>query len=262
MAPVVPTRPTRGIGRADAEGSPLPIRVVVFAEVRLYREGLASVLAHEENIEIVAALAEPPGDMAPVADLSPDIVLLDVAAPAALAAVRTLALELPSAKVIALAVPELEHNVLACAEAGVAGFVTREQSIEDVVAVVEAVARGEMICSPRMAATLLRHVGSLAAERTPGDETESRLTQRELEIVALIERGLSNKQIARQLSIQLATVKNHVHNILEKLHVNRRADAAERIRTRRLGRLPSLDPSLRDLDLPAPKIRDPATATD
>jgi DNA-binding NarL/FixJ family response regulator len=229
---------------------------MVVADVRLYREGLASVLRREEHIEVIGAVAEPPEDLTELGHDQPDVILLDVAAPAALETVRALAAQIPEARVVALAVPELEHEVLACAEAGVAGFVTREQSIEDVVAVVEAVARGEMICSPRMAATLLRRVASLAAqaEREPEAQDE-RLTQRELEIVGLIERGLSNKQIARELSIQLATVKNHVHNILEKMHVNRRAEAAERLRARRAGRLPRLDASLEDLDLSRPGSR-------
>jgi DNA-binding NarL/FixJ family response regulator len=86
-----------------------------------------------------------------------------------------------------------------------------------------------MLCSPWMAATLLRRVATLAVDRAPSPP-EATLTRRELEIVALIDEGLSKKQIAWQLSIEIATVKNHVHNILEKLHVERRTEAAARVR--------------------------------
>ncbi len=84
-----------------------------------------------------------------------------------------------------------------------------------------------MLCTPRIAALLLRRVAEAAAPRSSGLE---RLTPRETEIVDLIEQGLSNKQIARRLSIELATVKNHVHNILEKLEVARRGEAVARVR--------------------------------
>ena len=130
-------------------------------------------------------------------------------------------------KVIAISINGDRNDVVAWAEAGVAGFATRDDSLGDLIDIVKCVARDEMPCSPPVAAALLRRVGVLAAGRT---EPECRLTSRELEIIALIERGLSNKEVARALYIQLATVKNHVHNILEKLQVGRREDAVEVVR--------------------------------
>jgi DNA-binding NarL/FixJ family response regulator len=100
--------------------------------------------------------------------------------------------------------------------------VTRENTLDDLVTVVRSVARGEMPCTPRAAAVLLDRVGALAADRRIADV---RLTGREREIVALMERGLSNKEIGRTLCIQLATVKNHVHNILYKMQADNRNDA-------------------------------------
>jgi two-component system nitrate/nitrite response regulator NarL len=97
--------------------------------------------------------------------------------------------------------------------------------------VVRSVTRGETLCSPRIAATLFRRVAALAADRRVGDErTLRRLTRRERQIVDLIADGLSNKEIAHRLQIEFATVKNHVHNILEKLQVTRRADAVAALR--------------------------------
>jgi len=95
--------------------------------------------------------------------------------------------------------------------------------------VVSAAVRGELPCSPRIAGGLLRRVTALAAERWSREEPY-RLTAREAEIAQLIERGLSNKEIARTLCIEVSTAKNHVHSILEKLHVHRRVEAAALLR--------------------------------
>ena len=202
--------------------------MVIVASVRLYREGLAQVFREEDDVEVVAAAADAPECLRLLTRARPHIVLLDMS-DHGLAGVRAIRATAPGVRIVAVAVPDREVDVLACAEAGVAGYVTHEQSLEDVVAVVESVARGEMICSPRIAATLLRRVATLAAERQPRPP-EASLTSRELEIVALIDRGLSNKQIGRQLCIEVATVKNHVHNILEKLQVRRRSEAVARVR--------------------------------
>jgi DNA-binding NarL/FixJ family response regulator len=127
-------------------------------------------------------------------------------------------------------VPEADDEIVQLAEAGVDGLVTRDASLADVLDAVAAAVRRETLTSPTVAAVLLRRVASLAGERRPA-ETSS-LTRREREIVALIGRGLSNKEIAQSLRIELSTVKNHVHNILEKLHVPRRTDAVAAARTR------------------------------
>jgi DNA-binding NarL/FixJ family response regulator len=132
---------------------------------------------------------------------------------------------------VALALPEAEADVIACAEAGASGYVPREGTLDDVEAVIESVARGEALCSPRIAATLLRRIAATAAERQPAP-SEMRLTSREMEIIDLIDEGLSNKEIAQRLCIAVPTVKNHVHSILDKLHVHRRAEAVARLSAR------------------------------
>ena len=207
-------------------------RVLVVGEIRLYRDGLADMLRAEPAIEVVATAAGADEAVRAMRELAPDVVLLDMAIPDNMWLVRALVEAVPGTRVVALAVPEIEREVLACAEAGVAGYVTRDGSIEDVVAAVESAARGEVVVSPRMAATLFQRVATLALERSPVN-IESRLTTRELEILDLIDQGLSNKEIARRLTIELSTVKNHVHNILDKLNVTRRAEAAARARAER-----------------------------
>ena len=120
---------------------------------------------------------------------------------------------------------------LACAEAGVAAFVTRDTSLDGLTATLECVAQGGARCSPRATAALLRRLASLADGRPPATRG-AQLTPREREILTLIDQGRSNKQIARQLQIQLATVKNPVHSVLEKLQVERRGAAAAAMRER------------------------------
>jgi len=156
---------------------------------------------------------------------TPDVVLMDMATPDGHATVRDIRRLAPGVPVVALGIAGLEGDVLPWVEAGVAGYVTREASLEELVAVVESAARGELQCSPGIAGSLLRRVAELAADRGPGPSA-TRLTTREWEIVRLIEQDLSNKQIASRLGIEVATVKNHVHNLFEKLNVHRRTEAA------------------------------------
>jgi two-component system, NarL family, nitrate/nitrite response regulator NarL len=205
------------------------IRAVVVAEVRFYRDGLAQLLAHHQGCTVAATASGPEEALAAVRDHDPDVVLLALGDATGSALVQEIVEERPGSRVVALGVAEEEDDVLALAEAGVAGYVTTDGSADDVLAVVESVARGETLCSPRIAATLLRRVASLTHERRTRPDDE-RLTARERQVLALIEQGLSNKEIARGLCIEVATVKNHVHNILEKLQVNRRGEAAALLR--------------------------------
>jgi two-component system, NarL family, nitrate/nitrite response regulator NarL len=205
------------------------IRTVIIGEVRLYREGLAQLLDGAPFINVVGT----PGQRAEAIDatgnLQPDVVLLDATMAGSLGLAREINQQWPDVRVIVFAIPEVEEDVIACAEAGVAGYVSRSASAEELVDTVRSVARGELRCPPRIAATLFHHIGELAA-KSRRDPAPAHLTAREREIVAMLDNGLSNKEIARRLRIRTATVKNHVHNILEKLQVSRRGEAAARMR--------------------------------
>ena len=204
------------------------VQAFIVADVRVHRDGLQELLEREACIDVIGAAATVPESIAEISNLAPDVVLLDVAGENRVAAITALVQAIPGVKVIACAVPETEQDVIPCAEAGVAACLPRETPLTELGATIERVASGETIASPRVAAMLLRRVATLAARSSP----EERLTAREGEILGLIDDGLSNKQIARRLSIELPTVKNHVHNILEKLHVHRRYEAAARMRER------------------------------
>jgi DNA-binding NarL/FixJ family response regulator len=208
------------------------IQLLIATEVRLYREGLAHGLARHEGLSIVGAAANGDETIAAAQRLQPAVVLLDMSMARSTVLVGEIVNVSPGTKVVAFAVAGDESDVIAYAEAGVSGYVPRDGSITDLVAAVEGAANGEALCSPRVAARAFRRLAALSAA-APRAEDSPRLTAREQEVVALIDEGLSNKQIARRLYITLATVKNHVHNVLEKLHVERRGEAAAVLRSRR-----------------------------
>jgi two-component system, NarL family, nitrate/nitrite response regulator NarL len=202
------------------------ISVAIVADIRLYREGLALALDAEDDLCVVATVPAGPDAPRVVRDAGAAVVLLDMAVPDALGLAALLADHGAGASVIALAIPETDTSVIACAEAGAAGYIPRDASLADVAAIVRSVAAGETVCSPRIAAGLLRRLAIRSAE----PPASMRLTPREAQILDLIEEGLSNKEIGVRLCIEVATVKNHVHNILEKLNVRRRAEAAAHLR--------------------------------
>jgi DNA-binding NarL/FixJ family response regulator len=210
-------------------------RIFILSDVRLYREGLAWSLLHRPEVEMVGAAAPDAGTLAQVVSAAPTAVLLDFAMPEALNLPKELNRLIPGVKVIAFAVGEVDHQLIACAEAGIVGFVTRDASVDELVVSIRNALRGEVVCSARITGLLFQRVAALSeANHTPS--MTAPLTRREREIAALVNEGLSNKEIARSLRIGSATVKNHVHNILEKLQVSRRSDAAAVFRGEAPGR--------------------------
>jgi DNA-binding NarL/FixJ family response regulator len=205
------------------------IDVFLIAGTRFYREGLADTLTRVAGICVVGMAAGSSDALPEVGLLSPDVVLVDTMVVGMLDLVRTLTVSAPAIKVVALALPERPTDVLACVEAGASGYVTEQASLADLAATVEGVARDEVRCSPRITASLFHRVAALAAAHRASPASPN-LTARELEILTLVDEGMSNKQIARRLCIEVATVKNHVHHILEKLQVHRRGEASAYLR--------------------------------
>jgi DNA-binding NarL/FixJ family response regulator len=215
------------------EGSLRPLDVLVLVAVRLYRDGIADALRRDLRFNVVGSVGTLQAAQRTLEVLTrpPEVALVDLGVPGGIGATRVLRIDSPSTGIVALAVREADEDVVSWAEAGVAGLVSREATVAELLDAVEAAARAEVITSPAVTAALLRRVASVAgARRAPGAPV---LTRREREILGLVGRGLSNKEIAAALSIELPTVKNHVHNILEKLHVSRRSEAAARVRGRR-----------------------------
>jgi two-component system, NarL family, nitrate/nitrite response regulator NarL len=204
------------------------IRVFIVADVRFYREGLTQALTRDCRFAVLGTAASCDEALRRTVEYDPDVVLIDTSISGGVSAVNSMVEVAPATKVVALAVTENEEDILEWARAGVAGYVPREASLEDLIDAVECVGRGELRCSAKIAASMFRRIASLSKTSQDGQHIPSpaRLTAREGEIASLIEQGMSNKQIARHLNIGLATTKSHVHHILEKLNLHRRAEAA------------------------------------
>jgi two-component system, NarL family, nitrate/nitrite response regulator NarL len=211
--------------------------VMVVAEVRLYREGLVNSIAAHGGLTVVGTAGDRATAICLAASTQPEVVVLDMATQGSLDLVCELRGAIAGAKILAFAVQETESDILACARAGVAGYVTAGGSIDDLVDTITRCIRGELLCSPQIAAMLFRGMASReTSDRQLPSETTA-LSRREVQIVELIEAGLSNKEIAQRLNIEITTVKNHVHNVLQKLNVGSRAAAAAWLRKRTVTRV-------------------------
>jgi len=202
----------------------LSIRVLVASHVRLYREGLERVLRESPEFIVIGSAGSATEVIEQTEKLGADVALLDMGMNGAISVAREVARRGGSSKIVALGMSEDDTQVLSCAQIGVAGYVTRDGSVEDVVTAIKAAARGEVHCSPKVAGSLVRRIAAMSAER-PRRTGNGGLTAREAQILKLIQQGMSNKMISRALGIELATVKNHVHSILVKLDIHRRAEA-------------------------------------
>lgn len=217
--------------RAALQGSlgngPRP-RTLVISDIRLLREGLMLAIRQNGRLEVVAA-AETAEALATAVSQRPDVVLLDAGATGGREMPRLLKDLIPGVPVVVFAIADGDPDILGWAEAGTSGYVGRDGTIDDVVGAVEGAMRGEVFCSPRLTGLLFARVAQLADGPVSADNT-AKLTPRERDVMALVGQGLPNKEIARHLGIGHATVKNHVHHILEKMHAGGRGEAAARIR--------------------------------
>jgi two-component system, NarL family, nitrate/nitrite response regulator NarL len=216
----------------DAQGSArVAMRILIVSSVRLLRDGLAIMLERRPRVESVRLACSADDAMAMLREFTPTVILLDVSAADGVAGARRIAARVDGVQVIGFAAGERDHDVLSYAAAGIAAFISRDASAEDLFAAVDRAANGELLCSPRVAGTMFRNLATLSTlARMAPNAAEAALTGREREIVRCIDEGMSNKEIARLLRIGVSTVKNHVHSILEKLHVSRRSEAAARLR--------------------------------
>jgi DNA-binding NarL/FixJ family response regulator len=202
-----------------------PITILIAVAVRLYREGLAATLNAREHLRVTATAGTPLEAQLAIRDLQPDVVIVDVALDEVRSVMRALRTESAKSHILAFAVREDVTTIIDYAAAGADGFVTANGSVAELVEAIERIAAGELLCSPRIAAQLLRR----AAHQTPrAAECGSGpiLTSREQQVFLLLRQGRSNKEIATTLHIAEATVKNHVHHVLEKLRVGTRGQAA------------------------------------
>ena len=209
-------------------GTPSPRRklprALIVSEVMLFREGLRAGLARLGSLEVVAAAPDEAHAM--IRGHAIDIVILDGSRYCALAHAAALRNAWPDLKLVAFGICS-PRDMLVGAEFGICAFVGENGEVADINQAAVMALRGESYCSPRATAHLIDHIVALA--RTRGSPIEGRLTLREREVASMVGQGLSNKQIAQELRISPATVKNHVHNILEKSHLSSRSAIGGRL---------------------------------
>ena len=204
------------------------IRVLVVDDHALFRRGLEMVLAQEPDIDVVGEAGDGAEAVELARELTPDVVLMDVRMPrrGGIEACTGIKDVSPSTKIVMLTISDEEADLYEAIKAGASGYLLKEISIDEVASAVRAVHGGQSLISPSMASKLLTEFASLIKK---GDERQQipvpRLTERELEVLKLVAKGLNNRAIAEQLFISENTVKNHVRNILEKLQLHSRMEA-------------------------------------
>jgi two-component system, NarL family, nitrate/nitrite response regulator NarL len=218
------------VAQFDATQQPAVARVIIVSEVRLYREGLESCLLPHQRIDVIGLAHCLDAALVLISQACPDVVLIDMGTHNGPAISRAITTASPLMKIVGLAMDDFECDVREWAVAGITAYVSRDGSVNDLVATIHDALEGELHCSPRVAALLLQHLVNFSRQNVER-RSSGVLTCRELEIVGLIDDALSNKEIARRLQISVSTVKNHVHNILEKSQARRRAEASAQFRT-------------------------------
>jgi two-component system NarL family response regulator len=207
-----------------------PIRVVIADDHVLYRRGLQMVVSQEVDITIVGEAGDGKEAVDRTVELLPDVVLMDVRMPftSGIEACQTIKAMVPSTKIIMLTMSDEESDLYEAVKAGANGYLLKDVPGEEIADGVRAVYHGDSLISPSMASKLLAEFAQMS--RRQGDRPlpvgAPRLTDRELEVLRLVARGMANKEIAHELFISENTVKNHVRNILEKLQLHSRMEAA------------------------------------
>jgi DNA-binding NarL/FixJ family response regulator len=206
------------------------IRVLIADDHALFRHGLERALGSEPDIDVVGEAVDGLAAAEQALTLAPDVVLMDVRMPrlTGVEAAERIRAVRPNVRVLMLTGSEDEQDLFAAVRAGAAGYLLKQISVDQLADAVRAAYRGEGFVAPSMLPKLLREFTSLSRLQPEGDApfAERRLTEREVEVLRLVAKGMSNKEIASELVIAQNTVKNHVRNILEKLELRSRTEAA------------------------------------
>jgi len=214
------------------------VSVTIVSDIRLFREGLAEIMSRKGSVFVVSTAQSEKQAIAEICNNSPDVVLVDMTMIESNEIIGNITVACPDARIVALSVGEDEKCILACAKAGVVGYVSRDTSIDQLLDAIYGVVEGELYCPRRIAASLIYNLKS-----TPTNDVQhavkidgilesqiAQLTLREKQIVELLSYGFSNKKIARELMIEVSTVKNHVHHILAKLGVTSRVQVVSMLK--------------------------------
>src|SRR5450759_3085247 len=219
-----------------------PIRILLVDDQPLFRGAIASLLADLDDMVVVGEAENGLDAVEKAHALVPDLVVMDVEMPVmdGVEATRLIREQLPAVKVIMLTVSEADDHVFDAIRFGAHGYLLKDLRPEQLYDMIRSVMRNETPLSPAIAGRLLSEIQNGATRRTssPAQPEGPPVTRRELEILQLVAEGMSNKEIGKSLSITEGTVKNHVHNALEKLHMENRIQATAYIVRQGLGRRP------------------------
>jgi two-component system NarL family response regulator len=227
--PAVSTDPGAASGSVDSPAAD-PIRALIVDDHALFRRGLEMVLAAEDDIELVGEASDGSEAVQKAGESLPDVVLMDIRMPksSGIEACRAMKEVAPSSKIVMLTISDEEEDLFEAIRAGASGYLLKDIPLDEVADVVRAVHGGQSLINPSMAAKLLTEFAALnkrdqeeRAEQVP----PPKLTDREMQVLKLVAKGMNNRDIAKELFISENTVKNHVRNILEKLHLHSRMEA-------------------------------------
>ena len=206
------------------------MRVLLVDDHVLFRKGLANLLASRDGIEVVGEAGDGQEALEKARQLMPDLILMDIQMPVCdgLQATQLIKKELPYVKIVMLTVSDDDKSLFDAIKAGAQGYLLKNLEPEDLFAMLAGVARGEAAITRRMASKILNEFAELSrrAEPVPVAAPANNLSAREKEVLELVVKGATNKEIAATLCITENTVKNHLRNILEKLHLENRVQAA------------------------------------
>ncbi|PDT72478.1 response regulator transcription factor [Bradyrhizobium sp. C9] len=205
------------------------MRIAVVTPIRLFSEGLTSSFQNHAEFAVEAAVSDLAGLRATLETGSVSVILIDVTQGIDLDEVRVIASEHAQIALVALGLNEDRRDVVRCGRAGFSGYISRNASFDELCRALSDVASGRLACSAEISGGLLRALFCMERQ-TDTIDTDQGLTRREGEVLKLIGQGMSNKEIARDLKLSLATVKHHVHHVLQKLGLPRRAQAMRRVR--------------------------------
>ncbi len=204
------------------------IRILVADDHRLFRETLAGLISSQEDMEVVGEAKDGAEALVKARDLMPDLVLMDLSMPGTngLEATRSIKAEMPYVKIVMLTVHDDDENLVEAVKSGAQGYLLKDISREELLASIRGIHRGEAAISRVMAGKILSEFSQLSRQPSAATETYDELTVREQEVLQLVAKGDSNREIAGALFISENTVKNHLRNILAKLHLQSRYQAA------------------------------------
>jgi DNA-binding NarL/FixJ family response regulator len=212
---------------AATNGGSDVIRVMIADDHALFRQGLKIVLDNESDLSVVAEASDGEEACEKAIAETPDIVLMDVRMPrlSGIDAAARLKQELPTSKIVMLTVSDDEQDLFEAIKAGASGYLLKEIDPSEIAGAIRQIQGGQSLLSPSMASKLLNEFATMTKKPDDRAYEPPKLTDREMEVLRYVAQGLSNKEIAKALFISENTVKNHIRNILEKLHLHSRMEA-------------------------------------